>query len=508
MLASALVFFGFAGAANADTGSPLERLAAAHPDRTVEVIAQLREGVSPLGARSVVAAHDGRVTKDLHIINGFGAQLDAADALELVDDPRVEHVSLNAAVEPQAIDTRQLQTAYPPSAGAPSVWNQMGYTGKGVGVAIVDTGIDGSLPDFQVSKTDTTSRVVASVVTNPLAKNVNDEYGHGTHVAGILAGNGTNRSDTLAGRYIGTAPEANLISIKADDGAGNATILDVIYGIQFAVDHKDTYNIRVLNLSLESTVAQSYKTDPLDAAVESAWLKGIVVVAAAGNRGTAKDAVSYAPGNDPFVISVGAVNDGGTTAGGDDVAASWSSRGTTQDGFAKPDILAPGASIVSTLAPNSAFTKLCSTCVVSGQYFRAGGTSMAAPVVSGVAAMLIEKYPNITPNQVKGMITALYRTVPGALDEVAAGKVLQANPSQYTANQGLTPNTLVSSTTGDIDYTRSSWSRSSWSTAPEQLIADWARSSWSCNCSLTSSGSVDPTRSSWSRSSWSTSWKL
>ena len=150
---------------------------------------------------------------------------------------------------------------------------------------------------------------------------------------------------------MGVAPDANLISIKASDDDGNATVLDVIDGIQFAVDHKADYNIRVLNLSLESTVAESYKTDPLDAAVEAAWFKGIFVVAAAGNRGAGPDAVSYAPGNDPYVVTVGAVDDKGTKDITDDEPTSWSSRGTTQDGFAKPDIYAPGASIVSNLAP-------------------------------------------------------------------------------------------------------------------------------------------------------------
>ena len=154
---------------------------------------------------------------------------------------------------------------------------------------------------------------------------------------------------------MGVAPKANLISIKASDDDGNATVLDVIAGMQFAVDHKAEYNIRVLNLSLESTSIESYKTDPLDAAVEAAWYKGIFVVAAAGNRGPGDDSVSHAPGNDPYVVTVGAVDDQGTKEIADDTPTSWSSRGTTQDGFAKPDIYAPGANIVSNLAPKSKY---------------------------------------------------------------------------------------------------------------------------------------------------------
>src|SRR5207244_3812652 len=119
--------------------------------------------------------------------------------------------------------------------------------------------------------------------------------------------------------------------VKVSDDAGNATVLDVIYGLQFAVDHKDDYGIRVINLSLQSTEAESYRTDPLDAAVEAAWFDGITVVAAAGNRGIADDAVDYAPGNDPYVITVGAIDDQATLTSDDDLQASWSSRGVTQD---------------------------------------------------------------------------------------------------------------------------------------------------------------------------------
>ncbi|MEA2311441.1 MAG: serine protease AprX, partial [Solirubrobacteraceae bacterium] len=253
---------------------------------------------------------------------------------------------------------------------------------------------------------------------------------------------------------------------------------------------------------------ESYKTDPLDAAVESAWFKGIVVVAAAGNRGSADDAVSHAPGNDPYVISVGAVDDQGSQADGDDSRPAWSSRGTTQDGFAKPEIHAPGAGIVSTLAPGSAFSLLCPTCIVDGQMIRAGGTSMAAPIVSGAAAVVLGAFPNLKPDQVKGILIRSARTVNARFPEVDVYNALKQAYYGNTAavNQGLTPNAVVDSSTGNIDYTRSSWSRSSWSTAGNGLTADFARSSWSCDCSVDDSGAVLGTRSSWSRSSWSTSW--
>jgi serine protease AprX len=485
----------------------LSDLADRHPGRQVEVIVQLDAGTKPAAGRDVVRSLGGRVTGDLHIIHGLAAEMTAGAARKLANSEGVRAVSLNAAVKKNSIDSSQLVTSYPASVQAPKVWGA-GLTGRGVGVAVVDTGIAGDLRDFAKSQTDSTPREIASVVTNPYAKTDLDSYGHGTHVAGIIAGNGDARpsSDALKGDYIGVAPEASLINVKVSDEKGDATVLDVIYGLQFVVDYKDTYNIRVVNLSLESADAQSYKTDPLDAAAESAWFNGIVVVAAAGNRGTDADAVNYAPGNDPYVISVGGVDDMGTKNTLDDALASWSSRGTTQDGYAKPDIVAPGAHIVSTLAPGSAFASMCPSCVVSGQYIRAGGTSMAAPMVAGAAAVLLQLYPGLTPNQVKGTLQATTRKVTGdGANEVSLAALVQGALPINTANQGLTPNTLVSSSTGKIDYTRSSWSRSSWSRSSWSR-SSWSRSSWSCNCSKTSSGSIDPTRSSWSRSSWSTSW--
>jgi serine protease AprX len=350
-------------------------------------------------------------------------------------------------------------------------------------------------------------------VTNPYATDANDGYGHGTHVAGIIAGNSSNRvtSSTLYGDYIGIAPEANLISVKADDGKGNATVLDVIHGLQFVIDHKLDYNIRVVNLSLESAQAESYTTDPLDAAVEAAWFNGIVVVTAAGNRGTAADAVSYAPGNDPYAISVGAFDDLQTSGAVDDVLATFSSRGATQDGFPKPDIYAVGVSIVSDLAPGSAFSTMCSSCIVSGEYIRASGTSMSAPMVSGIVALLLQQHPQLTPDQVKAALIEYQRTLPGAIPAASIAKLLAAGAALANvapANQGLTPNMLIDPATGGIDYTLSSWSRSTWRTADgSNLDAAFARSSWRCDCSITSTGSIDPTRSTWrSISLSSTTW--
>jgi serine protease AprX len=492
---------------------------------TDEAIVQFRAGVTPAEQRAAVRAAGGRVMRDLRLIRGLGARLPAGAALTLAHAPGVAHVTPNTPVTASGDPNGKkfttwnagaLSTALVQSTRTDKAWMNHTYhaTGRGVAVAVVDTGIAGDLPDFRVSDAAGASRVIASVVTNPDATTATDTYGHGTHVAGLVAGNGDALAlgDPLRGRYAGTAPEANLVSVKVSDDHGNSSLIDVIAGVQFAVDHKAEYGIRVINLSMNSSVAQSYRTDPLDAAVEAAWFHGIVVVAAAGNRGTDAGAVAYAPANDPFVISVGGVDDNGTKDTTDDTVADWSSRGRTQDGFAKPDLVAPGAHIVAPLAPGSDFPSLCPTCVVDGRYFRIGGTSMAAPVVAGIAADLITAHPGWSPSQVKGALT--FRgshnkkfwnprpTADGAW-EVAADNGVEASSDELTANRGLVPNALIDPASGDIDYTRASWSRASWSSAADALRASWSRASWSCACDAAMLGDSTATRASWSRASWS-----
>jgi len=483
-----------AGAATAASASPP---AATH-------IVQFMPGVTPADGARLVRAAGGRPVAAVPLIGGVAARLTAPEAARLAHAAAVRAVSANRRVAPQAarFDSPALGTIYPTSVRAPDVWPTA--TGRGVGVAVIDTGIDGAHPDFR--GTDGASRVTASVVINPDATTPGDSYGHGTHVAGIIAGDSGRRAadDPMADRYVGIAPDATLIAVKISDEDGNATVLDAIYGLQFAVDHKTDLGIRVVNLSLSSTVAESARTDPLDAAVEAAWSNGLVVVAAAGNRGTDQDAVRYAPANDPYVISVGAAEDHGTADRADDTVTAWSSRGLTQDGVAKPEVTAPGSQIVSTLALGSDYASLCPACVVDGQYIRAGGTSQAAPAVSGIAALLLQAHPNWTPDQVKYAVAQSARMFGSPIAQVTAvGAFLFY--SGHRANRGLTPNELVDPTTGAIDYTRSSWSRSSWSAAPDDLTASWARSSWSCVCWDSPDDPVDPTRSSWSRSSWSRS---
>ena len=498
----------------------LARLAGTHPDRPVDVIVQLTAGTDIARGDALVHAAQGKVTGALPIINAVSARMSAGAAAELARRRGVRAVSLDGKVTSSGyeggLDKDRLATAFNHSIGADNVWfNNNGRTARGVGVAVLDTGIAGGLRDFRASEKSTTSRVVASVVTNPNTDNAADGYGHGTHVAGLIAGHGGYRTskDPLDGRYAGAAPDASLINVKVSDDDGNVTVLDVIRGLQFVVDHKDTYNIRVANLSLNSTVAESYKTDPLDAAVEATWNAGVVVVTAAGNMGTSSDAVSYAPANDPYVITVGGVDDRGTKDISDDVLASWSSRGVTQDRVAKPEILAPGAHLVAPLAPGSDFARECPSCVVSNQYLRIGGTSMAAAVVSGAAALLIEEHPEWTPNEVKAAMIDKRRPVPGTGDEVAVDDARGASGDGLLANADLVPSSFIDLATGTVDWTRARSSstgsgdttraRSSSVTWMQAASPAWGGASWACSsCTgATDIAALDRARSSRARSS-------
>ena len=495
-----------------------------------EYIVQMDKGASPSAGKRLVRRLGGRVTSPtLRVINGFGAALTKKAVFRLRRHRGVKAVSLNRGMEASNTDlsggytcpvTDATTTAAKPapsggldyevpitsaiyrldqpflkSIRADAAWYRA--TGRGVGVAVIDTGIAGDVPDFQTPKSG--SRVIASAVTNPCAKDANDQYGHGTHVAGLIAGNSLVYPVTHwnHGKYMGVAPRANLVSVKVSDDDGNTTVLDVIYGIQFAVDNKAAYGIRVVNLSLSSTVAESYRTDPLDAAAESAWFSGLVVVTAAGNEGATNDGVTFAPANDPWVITAGALDDKGTFTRLDDVLAPWSSRGLTQDGVAKPEVLAPGARLVSTLAPNSDFARLCPECIVDGKYFRAGGTSMSSAVVSGAAALLVEAHPDWSPAQVKGALVSKLVDVPGAGGAIDVAAALDASS---TFAVSLAPNELIDPVSGQIDWARASFRRASFRDASgSPLSASWSRASFRCDCGFTSSGEVDPTRVSFRR---------
>ena len=212
---------------------------------------------------------------------------------------------------------------------------------------------------------------------------------------------------------MGVAPKASLFNVRVSDDQGGCSESDVVAGLQWVLENKTRCNIRVVNLSLNSAVAQSYQTSPLDAACEVLWFNGITVVTSAGNKGTA---ALFPPANDPFVITVGATDDKGTQTVADDVLAPFSSYGVSETGLAKPELVAPGTKIIGLLPENDKLTmsKNRPQNRVNSTYFRMSGTSVSAPIVSGAIALLLQDEPRLTPDQVKYRLMATAnRTWPG-----------------------------------------------------------------------------------------------
>ncbi|HKB19473.1 MAG TPA: S8 family serine peptidase [Gaiellaceae bacterium] len=356
-------------------------------------------------------------------------------------------------------------------------------------IAIVDSGIDKNRADF-----DGGARVVAEQVITQLQPNSpGDGRGHGTFVAGVAAGSGAS--------YAGAAPAAKLVSLDVMDDNGMARTSDVIAAAGWIYDHKDQYNIRVANFSLHSTLPSNFTKDPLDKAVEKLWFSGVTVVAASGNYGhpDGPSGVLFAPGNDPFVITVGAVDlDGSVKVQNHDVP-SWSAYGYTYDGFRKPEISAAGRYMVGPVPAGSTLLALKPENAVGNGYMRLSGTSFAAPVVSGAAAQILARNPNWTPDQVKGALMKAARYVreasPGSagVGEVNAYKAANVNrpPNPNLALDAfLMPDPAGGGTPvfdavswsdeveGDHSWDAVSWSDVSWSDVSWTDVS-WSDVSWS-----------------------------
>jgi serine protease AprX len=349
----------------------------------------------------VVRAHGGNVVARLEIVNGLSAQLSVAAAEDLKKSAGITSVFPDATVQavngqPPDNAGRYVQTDYADVVGADYIWQQ-GITGKGITVAMVDSGL-AKYPAFLKDSTGRLdNRIIGWVDLVDGRKAPYDGSGHGTHVAGVIA----NSQVGADGEWNGIAPDVNLVSVRVLEEDGSSTFSRVIQGIEWVIDHRAEYDIRVLNLSLVGPVLAPYWADPLNQAVTRAWAEGIVVVAAAGNNGPDPLTISV-PGNNPYVITVGAFTDNYTPEDwSDDYVTPFSSAGPTLDAFVKPDLVAPGGHIVSTMLPNSYLGKLFHDQRVGSAYYSLAGTSQAAAVVSGIAALILEAHPELTPDQVK-----------------------------------------------------------------------------------------------------------
>jgi serine protease AprX len=419
----------------------LLELAAQQPDQLVSVIVQ--KTAEDDRVEKVVSTLGGAVTGDLHIINAFAAQLRAQAAAQLSRVDGVRWVSLDAPMISTdctadcLTSAFNLRNVYDKAINADAVWfGAPKRQGTGIGVAVVDAGINWQSDLYTKFGQN---RVVANVRFNTdYNQTTFDNFGHGSHIAGIVGGNGTASN----GKYIGVAPTANIINVKVSNDDGSTTASKVVAGLQWVLDNRARYNIRVVNLSLNSTSSESYHTDPLDAAVEILWFNGIVVVVSAGNDGV--DAL-YPPANDPFVITVGATDDKGTIGLADDVVSTFSAYGTTQDGFAKPDLVAPGRNIISLIGNTNGVIPLRHPGNrVENNYFRMSGTSMSAPMVAGAVALLLEDEPNLNPDQVKHRLMATANNSGWAYDAAKAGA---GYLDVYAAVNGTTTDSANTGTT-------------------------------------------------------------
>ena len=382
----------------------------------------------------------GTVGADLPIVGGFAAVVPAAGIAALELSPGVAAVSPDRAMAMQATPAAEPsgpRNVYRSVIGADSL-RADGVTGAGVTVALIDTGV-AEVPDLAdriVPVYDDGRRTWGRCVNLSGEKTCADSYGHGTFMAGLIAGTGA----SSGGEFAGVAPGARVLSIKVAGRDGSTDVSNVLAAIQWVVSFRDTYNIRVLNLSLGTDGRQSYRTDPLNYAVERAWAAGIVVVVSASNRGPGPGTIAK-PADDPYVLTVGAVDDEGTVPASDDRLPNFSGRGpTAADGVAKPDLVAPGAHLVSLSAPGSEINARFPSSV-DAAHRRGSGTSMSAAVVSGAAALYLQANPTASPDRVKYALTATARPVASDnVNDVGAGLVdvvaaLDAPPG--LANAGL-----------------------------------------------------------------------
>jgi serine protease AprX len=471
-------------------------LSAARADgtKTFSVIVQGRGGNQAARAVADVLKLSLKSARTFTSIDGVAVDLTGAQVLKLAADQHVKAITVNAKMRLAAASTSN--DKWPFVTGVFKYWAS-GTTpaAPAATIAVVDSGIDATRPEFA-------GRITASVNLTTLPGNSpGDGRGHGTFVAGIAAGD--------APGHTGAAPGAKIVSLDVMDDQGMAKTSDVIAAADWILANKAKYGIRVANFSLHSSVANSFMYDPLDQAVERLWFGGVVVVAAAGNYGlpTGPSGVPFAPGNDPFVITVGASDTGRSVSTNDDTAAPWSAYGYTLDGFAKPELAAPGRYIVGPVPVTSTLYSERPDHVVEPGYMELSGTSFAAPIASGIAALILGKHPAYTPDQVKGALMLGAKPTPNATDlSEGVGEINAARSVEILSppnpNVALNAFLVTDPATGAPVFDAASWA------SKAKTDASWASASWSAASWASASwASASWASASWSAASWaSASW--
>jgi serine protease AprX len=486
---------------------PLLALAQAHPSTVYAVIFLGQPGVTSQQLKEHVRAAGGQASKQYSVVRAVDARLTYAQLLALRPDTAIRSITPDGRVKGQ-------------SAVSGSIWQQAanvtplyGTTGQAPAIAVVDSGVDATrTADFGV-------RITAGQdFTGGSGSALTDANGHGTLVAGIAAGS--------SAAYPGASPTSNIISLRVVHTDGSAYVSDVLGAADWIYSNRVRYGIGVANFSLRSSFANYANYDPLNAAVRRLWLTGTVVVASAGNSGHSR--MVYAPVSEPFIITVGASDIADTVARGDDGAAPWTSYGYTGEGFAKPELGAPGRWMIGPVSSGGGLAGLFADRIVEPGYMWMSGTSFAAPVVSGAAAQVLARHPTWTPDQVKGALMKTATTAPlatqyalgaGEVDATAAAAVTNPpNPNAslyaYVKNDAANGNvpyfdwdlwksSVAQSPLWDAaSWTDASWTDASWTDA-SWTDASWTDASWT-DASWTDASWTDAswTDASWTDASW------
>jgi serine protease AprX len=465
------------------------------PNEYVKVIIQSTEGASEAvdafkHARKSTedAGSNERLTGKYRFVDSAAVTLKAKKIKFLARIPGLT-VTPDSPVRLSALPSSE--QVWPTASGVRPLWSTPWKAApKAPTIAIVDSGIDANPPDF-----DNGARVVANVnMTTLLPNSPGDGRGHGTFVAGIAAGNAPGNS--------GASPNSDIVMLDVMDDKGMARTSDVIAAAEWIHENKAKYNIRVANFSLHTTTPSNFTRDPLDRAVEKLWFGGVVVVVASGNYGIegGPSGVKFAPGNDPFVITVGAIDLEGSVRPQRHDVPNWSAYGYTHDGFKKPEVSAAGRYMIGPV-PAGATLKLDKPDnVINPTTMRLSGTSFASPIVAGAAAQVLARRPNLTPDQVKGALMLTARHV-GDADPGQAG-VGEIN-AERAATVGYIPNPnaalnrfLIRTSSGSgsdvttfdaaswestarasVSWDSVSWSDASWQSASWQSVS-WSDASW------------------------------
>jgi serine protease AprX len=467
------------------------------PGKLFNVVIQGKRGTSSTKVAERVRGEKGSPKRKFRSISGVSAKISGralvrlaqrSDILAITPDARVSSAYESAEMWRETTRVDQLWSTLDPLTGL------LGPAPQAPAIAIVDSGVDAS------KLTDFGTRLVASVNVSSLpdadGDPLDDDQGHGTMVAGIAAG--------ASPLHPGVAPNAPLVSIRTSNGAGESVTSDVIAAADWILAHKGEYGIRVANFSLTGSVETSFRYDPLDKAVERLWFNGVVVVAAAGNHGLADGSpvsMSYAPANDPFIITVGALDQAQTSDPYDDTVPWWSAYGSTMDGFSKPDMAAPGRYLAMPVPADASLAAYAPERALEAGYMWMSGTSFAAPVVAGAAAQILARHPDWGPNEVKGalMLTSAYLGgVSAGVGEIDAAAAASLDFTPPNPNEGFYAFVETDSATGQPFFNAAAWasfvqSGAAWSSAAWSSAA-WSSAAWS---------SAAWASAAWSSAAWS-----